>query len=89
MSDATKPFSLYDQQQIFKKAYNPSGTLAVDGFLAGEVGRKITRALTTTNVLNDTEIFSYYENQTTLLFQLTVVYTDATRSDLLSVERTA
>ena len=89
MSDATKPFSLYDQQQIFKKAYNPSGTLAVDGFLAGEVGRKITRALTTTNVANDTEIFTYYEQQSILLFELTVVYTDATRTDLLSVERTA
>ena len=89
MSNTTKPFSLYDEPQIFKKVYNDSGTLAVDGFLAGEIGRKITRTISATNVANDTEIFNYYENQTTLLFQLTVIYTDATRNDLLSVERTA
>lgn len=54
MSQTSKPFSEYDQAQIFKKAYNDSGTISVDGFLTGAIGRKVVQAASTTTNPNDT-----------------------------------
>ena len=89
MAETTKPFSEYDSNQINQKVYNPEGgTLAVDGFLAGKVGRRVDLALSTTVVTNDTETFTFSENGTTL-FVLVLTYTDGTRAQLLSAERTA
>ncbi len=89
MVETKKQYSELDQQQLFKKAYNQeAATLGIDGFVAGMVGRKIERSLTTTTVANDTEVFSFSENGT-LLYTLNVVYTDDSLGTLLSVERTA
>lgn len=89
MSATNKPFSEYDTNQIFKKSYNESGTLGVDGFLAGRIGNKMVRTISTTSVANDTEQYDFFENQTTLLYSLKVIYTDGTRTELLSAERIA
>lgn len=89
MAETTKQLSEYDQQQIFKKVFNPEGgTLAADGFLVGKVGRRVDRALSTTTLTDDTETFTFSEDGVTL-FELQLVYTDGTRAELLSAERIA
>jgi len=89
MATTKKSYSDLDQQQIFKRSYNEeSGTLGVDGFVAGKVGRKVVRSITTTNVANDTEVFTFSENGEHL-FTIQVVYADDTLATLVSVERTA
>ena len=89
MAETRKVLSEYDSHQIFQKSYNSEGgTLAVDGFLVGKVGRKVEQSIGTTNVANDTETFVFSESGTNL-FTLTIVYTDGTRQTLLSAERTA
>ena len=88
MAATTKPFSDYDQNQQFRKAYIDTGAMTVDGFAASAVGRKITQTISTTSSANDTLTFNFYENSTDLLMTLVVIYTDSTYSTLLSVERT-
>jgi len=84
-----KNFSDLDQQQIFKRLYNDeSGTLGVDGFVVGVVGRKIERTVVTTTVTNDTEVFTFSENGSAV-YTIKVIYSDASLETLLSVERTA
>lgn len=88
MSATQKRFSEFDQNQIFKKSYNDAGTLSVDGFLTGLVGRKVELTISTTTVLNDTQTFQFSENGTTL-FVLKVIYTDNTYATMISAERIA
>lgn len=89
MAHTTKPFSEKDADQVLQSSMNDvNGTIGVDGFLVGLVGRKIVMAITTTNVSNDTEVYTFSENGTNL-YVLTIVYTDGTRSQMLSAERTA
>jgi hypothetical protein len=65
-----------------------SSSLTINGFITGKIGRKIELAITTTNVANDTEVYTYKEDGSTVMV-LTVVYTNGNRDVLLSVERTA
>jgi hypothetical protein len=65
-----------------------SSSLTINGFVTGKVGRKIELAITTTNVANDTEVYTYKEDGSTVMV-LTIVYTNGNRDVLLSVERTA
>lgn len=85
-----KKASIKDYEQTLRSSYNDANaTLGVDGFVVGKVGRRITRAVATTNVTDDTEIYNFYDNQTDLLYTLQIIYTDGSRSDILEVERTA
>jgi hypothetical protein len=89
MTDTTKQASYLDQNQVLRNAYNQEGaTLGVDGFVVGKIGRKVTRVVSTTTVTDDTEIFTFIESGATL-YELTIIYTDGTKDNLLSVERTA
>lgn len=88
MSATQKRFSEFDQNQIFKKSYNDAGTLSVDGFIAGLVGRKVALAISTTTVANDTQTFTFSENGTTL-FVIKIIYTDSSYSTMISAERIA
>lgn len=88
MSQTSKPFSEYDQAQIFKKAYNDSGTISVDGFLTGAIGRKVVQAASTTTNPNDTITYTFSESGTTL-FVIKVIYTDNTYETMISAERIA
>jgi hypothetical protein len=84
MANTTKPFSERDGQQTLQASFNDvNSTLEVDGFIVGRVGRRITRTL----VNPTTEDYSFFDN-TDLLYTIRIVYTDSTRSDLVSVERT-
>lgn len=85
MSNTTKPRSEYDMTQIIQKVYNPAeGTLATGTFLSGQLGNNIQVAYPSSS----TETYSFYEG-VTLLYTLTVTYTDASKASLSSVERTA
>lgn len=89
MAETTKRLSEYDANQIFQKVFNPEGgTLGADGFLVGKVGRRVDRAVSTTTLAGDTETFTFSEDAITL-FVLQLIYTDGTRAELLSAERTA
>lgn len=85
MSNTTKPFSEYDQPQIFKKTYNTNNdTLGVDGFIVGKIGRKITRTLFD----SVTEDYEFFESSVSL-YKLRIIYTTSALDTLLSVERIA
>ena len=85
----SKPLSDRDASQVLQSSYNSvNDTLGVDGFLVAKVGNSISLAITTTTLANDTEIYSFYDNGT-LLYVLTIVYTDGTRSLMLTATRTA
>jgi hypothetical protein len=89
MSETQKPLSNRDYQQTLRASFNDSDkTLSVSGFLTGKVGHKVELSIATTNVANDTEVFSFSDSGTAL-YTLTIIYTDATRGTLLSAERTA
>lgn len=89
MADTQKRLSERDHGQTLQASFNDvNSTLGVDGFIVGKVGRRIDLAIETTNVPNDTEIYTHSESGSTL-YVLEIVYTDGTRDQLLSVERTA
>lgn len=77
-----------DGHQVLKAAYddNTQTLLTADGFFFGDdnVGRRIEVAYPSAAV----ETYSYYQSAT-LLYVITVTYTDATKANLLTVERTA
>lgn len=89
MADTTKRLSEYDASQTLQGAFNDvDKTLSVNGFLVGQVGHRVEMTITTTNVPNDTEVFNFLDNGAAL-YEISVVYTDATRETFLSAERTA
>lgn len=89
MSDTLKPPSDLDFSQNIQRSYNDvNGTLSVDGFLTGLVGRKVVLAISTTTIPNDTETYTFSENSVQL-YVIKIIYTDGTRATMLSAERTA
>lgn len=89
MSNTTKQRTDRDSAQTLQYSFNDvNSTIGVDGFLVGMVGRKITQTIGTTTVANDTETFSYYDG-TTLLYTIQVIYTDGSRTTMLSATRIA
>jgi hypothetical protein len=87
MSITQKPLSHLDYEQTLQSSYNDvNATLSVDGFLTGKVGRKVELAISTTTVVDDTETYSFSENGIAL-YTLQIIYTDGTRSQLVSAER--
>lgn len=89
MSGTTKKASNLSAENVLRSAHvQETGTISINGFVSAKVGHRITLALTTTSVANDTELYTYFD-LTTQIMQLRVVYTDGSRGTLLSVERTA
>jgi len=85
MSNTTKPFTDFDQAQIFKKVYNPTeGTLAVGTFVAGKIGNVIEREVISATV----DRFHYMEGST-LLHTLEVTYNNSEHDEVNRVERIA
>lgn len=89
----TKQIGKIDAENVLRKAYNiEDASMTVNGFLIGKVGHRVTLTISTTNVANDTEAYSFYDasvSPPTLLYTFTIVYTDATREQMISAERTA
>lgn len=89
MANTSKRLSDQDANSTLRGAFNDVDfSLTTNGFLVGKVGRKVEQTISTTNVANDTEVISFYESGT-LLYTLTIIYTNGTRDVLLSAERTA
>jgi len=89
MANTLKPLSKKDSEQTLRNSYNDvNASLTVDGFLTGKVGRRVELEVDTTNVTDDTEIYTFLENSN-VLYELTIIYTDGTRALMLSAERTA
>lgn len=83
----TKLMSQKDADQAIRTSFiDDNGTLSVDGFLSGKVGRRVDVAISTTTVANDTATFSFSENGTAIL-ALKLVYTDGTQAQLLYAVR--
>lgn len=84
MSNTSKPLSERDFQQTLRHSYNDiNGTIGVDGFVVGKVGRKIVRSV----ISSTTDDFEFYEGAS-LLYTLRVIYTNSAHDDFVSVERT-
>lgn len=78
-----------DSSQTQQHSFNDNTfSHLVDGFLSAIVGRRIDLAISTTNTSNDTETYTFSENGTQLLV-LQIIYTDGTRTTMLSALRTA
>ena len=87
MSITQKPLSHLDYEQTMQSSYNDvNATLSVDGFLTGKIGRKVELAISTTTIVDDTEVYSFSENGTAL-YALKIIYTDGTRAQMISAER--
>lgn len=87
MSTLQKEMTANSQDTAIKHVYNDvDKSLTVNGFLVSKVGAKVNAIISTTNVANDTVTFTFFDNATQL-YQIEVIYTDGTRSDLLSAER--
>ena len=86
---SSKKASKLSQENVLRDVHvSESTSLSINGYVTAKVGRKIELALSTTTVADDTEIYTYLEDGNTVMV-LTVIYTDGSRSTLLSVERTA
>jgi hypothetical protein len=87
MPQTKKIFSERDANQTLQASFNDvNSTISVDGFLVGKVGRKVQLAISTTNVSNDTETYSFSEDST-VLYTIRIIYTSGARDVMLSAER--
>ncbi len=88
-----KQGSMLDGTQALAHSFNDvNATVSVDGFLVQKVGNQVAMALATTNVSDDTEIYSFYDNalvSANLLYEITIVYTDNTRAQMITATRSA
>lgn len=88
--DTSKSLSELDADQIVKKVYNSAdASISVNGFLVSRVNNRVTLTITTTTVSNDTQVFNFYQDLTTLLYTITLIYTDNSYATLISATRTA
>lgn len=83
--NTAKRLSDRDGFQTLQAAFNEEDfSLSTGTFLQGKVGRKVE----ITNPSATVEVFTFSENGT-VLYELTMTYTDSTKETLLSAERTA
>lgn len=84
MPNTLKHPSNQDGFGTLKRAFNDnSGVFGTEGWVSGKIGRKIELEIT-----DETEVYTFSEDAI-VLYELTVIYTDASRETLVSVERTA
>lgn len=90
MASTSKIMTQKDADQSTRSSYNDvNASLTVDSFLVSAVGRRVAQAITTTTIANDTAVFTFSENSgATTLYQITIVYTDGTRTTMLTATRT-
>jgi hypothetical protein len=87
MSNTTKKFSERDSGQTLQASFNDvDSSLTTNGFLAGKIGRKVAIVISTTSTANDTTTITFSESGSDL-YAYKCIYTDGTRSTLISAER--
>lgn len=85
MSKTDKTMSDRDFQQTLKLSFNDvDASVTTNGFLIAKVGRKVEIDVSGGSVA----IYTFKESGVTL-YQYTLTYTDASRTILVSAERTA
>ena len=85
MSKTDKIMSDRDFQQTLKLSFNDvDASVTTNGFLIAKVGRKVEIDVSGGSIA----IYTFKENGV-VLYQYTLTYTDITRSQLVSAERTA
>jgi hypothetical protein len=88
---SAKPMSSTDPSETAQYEFNDvDATKTVNGFLVGLVGRRVTLTISTTTVANDTETYVFSEQLGAFpLYTFQIVYTDGTRSTMLTASRIA
>lgn len=82
-TNTTKPKTELDSGQVLQFAFNQNErSLSTGSFITGKIGHKIT--LTLVDAI--TEDYTYFDNST-LVQRLRIIYADATKAVLVSVER--
>jgi hypothetical protein len=89
MAKSEKLLSDRDYQQTLRLSFNDiDDSLTTNGFLIAKVGRKVLVDVSGGNVA----IYTFQEQQNGVyvnLYQYTIIYTDITRTQMISAERTA
>ncbi len=81
------PSTRRDGLQAIQLSHNDvDSSLQVSGFLTSKIGAKITLAISTTSVADDTENYTFFDGATQL-YQIRLIYTSAAKSQLISAER--
>lgn len=81
------PSTRRDGMQSIQLSHNDvDSSLQVSGFLTSKIGARITLAISTTSVADDTEIYTFFDG-TDALYQIRLIYTSAGKTQLISAER--
>lgn len=81
------PSTRRDGMQSIQLSHNDvDSSLQVSGFLTSKIGARITLAVSSTTVADDTETFTFWDGATQL-YQIRLIYTSATKTQLISAER--
>lgn len=87
MANTSKQMSKLDSEQTLKSAFNEvDKSFTTNGFLVGKIGHKVELVISTTNIANDTETYTFSDSGTQL-YQFRVIYTSGSRETMLSAER--
>lgn len=85
MSQTEKRMSERDANQTLQLSFNDTdASITTNGFLIGKVGRKVEVAISGTG---ETITYTFSENGA-VLYQYEIIYTDNTRTQMVSAERT-
>lgn len=85
MNQTNKKISSTDYENALRYSFNDSDkSISTSSFVTAKIGHKIVR----TDIDLVTEQFSYFDNST-LLYTIQIIYTDATQDKIASVERIA
>jgi hypothetical protein len=85
VSNTKKVMSDRDFQQTLKLSFNDAdASLSTNGFLIAKVGRRVEVDVSGGSVA----VYTFIENGVTL-YEYTITYTDNTRTQMVSAERTA
>lgn len=83
-NSTTKPASDMSEENVLRGAYNDvDKTLSTSSFITAKLGHKISQAI----INPTTSDWSWYD-VAVLLYTIRIIYTDASHTDIVSVERT-
>lgn len=86
-NSTSKPMSNMSNENVLRSAHNEiDASITTNGFLVGKVGHKVTTALSTTTLANDTVTYSFFDGAVQL-YQIKVVYGTTQTVDIVSAER--
>lgn len=91
-NETTKPLSYRDANQTLQGAFNDvDKSLTSAGFLVGKIGHKVTRTDTSGGFLTGSQTgddYTFYDSSL-LLYTLRIIFTDSSKTIIVSAERVA